>query len=1199
MAWFPMRRVPVPAVRWNPEKPPKRHRAARVRRQLRRAGAVALVVVTAVSIAGPERMNVAGSWLISRTAEAIVSPSPRLLALSAGPRLLTAEGATLASFPTRLEVPLAEVPRHVRLAVLAAEDTRFYDHAGVNPAAIGKAAGEYVTGKRRRGASTITQQLAKLDYVGNAPTLGRKFEEVAYAGALEDRYTKDQLLEQYLNRVYFGHGAYGIAAAAQLYFGRGVADLDVAQAATLAGLIRLPSSLDPYTAPRRVVTRRNQVLDSMAAQGWIDRGTLDAARQAALIVVPHADVTAVSHLLGPFLDYARAEALTLPALGATRGERSRRWDDGGLVVQTTLSESALDTAVASLGPLTPRPPTTVAVVAPGGAVRALVNASSSVYFDIATQGYYTVGATLAPIAAAIGVAPSAPGWTCTAGYAALSFDDGPDPSAANNTQKIVSTLAAFGAHATFFEVGDNVAAHPQLTRAVAAAGDVVGNHSYTHPVLADLDHAQVVDEFTRTSKAISAAGAPAPSLFRPPDGSTSETVRLLAESARMTETQWNVDPRDYEAKSARAIVDSVTRNMRSGSIILLHDGYTRHTTEALPSILRAMQSKGLCPGLIERSTIWNEDQRGYTDVVADAKGPHIPPVPDVLSAARQAGLAVFPASRNGCGAALSPDGASALEQAAFHAALRDGGRYDVPYVIERVLDRQGRVLYQRPAGTGSPPTLPTARVTAALATLQSTANQARVVAGSGWAVGSTSADAVAVWVDPTNEPGGQAAPAVFDRITAGLQNAVSRDRQPQTLYVPRPVPAAPAPKPVATVQIKAPDASLPVAQQVRALLGQSTATRVGALVEAGDADLVAVNADSEFPAASTRKLATASTALAALGPDFRFLTDVVATSSLLGGTLGGDVYLVAGGDPVLATDDLRTLAAQVRSAGVERVDGDLVLDETRYRDWATPRGWESDMVPTQLGPPSAFVVDRNRTECDRQFVADPGAANAQRFAEALADAGVVVTGAVRTGRAPSGTRLVARHASPRLAQILPLLLKPSDSLIAEELLLEVGREGGNATTAGGLAAAAKVADERHLPQAEAVDGSGLSRLDVETPRRQLTRLHVVEGWQDFPALYDALSIACGDGTLQQRMCGTPAAGVVRAKTGTLAGVVNLVGYATVDNTTVRFAFLLDGVKSSITARNAVDAAVVLIVKRLSAPSRDGHQETRYAASPLR
>lgn len=213
-------------------------------------------------------------------------------------------------------------------------------------------------------------------------------------------------------------------------------------------------------------------------------------------------------------------------------------------------------------------------------------------------------------------------WTCTAGYVALTFDDGPDLSSGNNTPQIVATLTSYGVHATFFEVGENVTARPDLTALVAAAGNPVANHSYDHADLATLTSALVTDELTRTSAAIGAAGVASPTLFRPPYGSTNDVVRADAEALGMTEVLWNVDPRDWNAKSTTSVVSKVMRGVRPGSIVLMHDGWTRYTVAAVPQILQQLRSRGYCPGLIARSPTWDWSLRGFTVVVPDPTGPH-------------------------------------------------------------------------------------------------------------------------------------------------------------------------------------------------------------------------------------------------------------------------------------------------------------------------------------------------------------------------------------------------------------------------------------------------------------------------------------------------------------------------------------------------------------------------------------------------
>ncbi|MGQ9497998.1 MAG: transglycosylase domain-containing protein [Desulfotomaculales bacterium] len=169
----------------------------------------------------------------------------------------------------RVPVDIEEVPPLVKKTFLAAEDNRFYQHHGVDLRAIVRAAWHNVTSGTTQGGSTITQQLVKTCFLTPEQTFKRKIQEAYLAIQLERRYTKDEIFEMYLNWVYFGEGAYGIQAAAHTYFGKDVRELDLAEAAMLAGVLRGPSLYSPYRSPEAAVQRRNTVLDSMVRYGYI------------------------------------------------------------------------------------------------------------------------------------------------------------------------------------------------------------------------------------------------------------------------------------------------------------------------------------------------------------------------------------------------------------------------------------------------------------------------------------------------------------------------------------------------------------------------------------------------------------------------------------------------------------------------------------------------------------------------------------------------------------------------------------------------------------------------------------------------------------------------------------------------------------------------------------------------------------------
>jgi penicillin-binding protein 1A len=178
----------------------------------------------------------------------------------------------------RIEVPLERVSPYLVKAIIAIEDQRFYDHHGVDTVRVlGAVAANVRQGRRAQGGSTITQQLARQSFLTRDKTLRRKLQEVILAQRLERAYTKNEILELYLNKVYFGDGLYGVEAASLGYFGKHASDISLSEAALLAGLVKSPSSYAPTVSLVRAVTRRNVVLTAMAESGAI---TADEARSA-------------------------------------------------------------------------------------------------------------------------------------------------------------------------------------------------------------------------------------------------------------------------------------------------------------------------------------------------------------------------------------------------------------------------------------------------------------------------------------------------------------------------------------------------------------------------------------------------------------------------------------------------------------------------------------------------------------------------------------------------------------------------------------------------------------------------------------------------------------------------------------------------------------------------------------------------------
>jgi 1A family penicillin-binding protein len=181
----------------------------------------------------------------------------------------------------RIEVPIKDISPNLIKAVVSVEDQRFYEHSGVDFVRVAAAFVRNVQERRRaEGGSTITQQLARQSFLTRDKTLRRKMKEVVLAAHIEHEYTKDEILELYLNKVYLGDGLYGVEAASRGYFGKSASKLTVDEAALLAGLIQSPSSYAPTVNLERAVARRNVVLQTMVMSGAIDQATYERAKAA-------------------------------------------------------------------------------------------------------------------------------------------------------------------------------------------------------------------------------------------------------------------------------------------------------------------------------------------------------------------------------------------------------------------------------------------------------------------------------------------------------------------------------------------------------------------------------------------------------------------------------------------------------------------------------------------------------------------------------------------------------------------------------------------------------------------------------------------------------------------------------------------------------------------------------------------------------
>ncbi|MEH0834345.1 peptidoglycan glycosyltransferase/peptidoglycan DD-transpeptidase MrcA [Pectobacterium cacticida] len=206
-------------------------------------------------------------------------------------QVYSADGELIAQFGEKRRIPLtmAQIPPDLVHAFIATEDSRFYEHHGVDPIGIIRATSIALTsGHASQGASTITQQLARNFFLSPERTLSRKVKEVFLAIRIEQLLTKDEILELYLNKIYLGYRAYGVGAAAQVYFGRPVDQLTLSEMAMIAGLPKAPSTFNPLYSHDRAVARRNVVLARMRDENYITQAQYDTARNETLVANYHA-----------------------------------------------------------------------------------------------------------------------------------------------------------------------------------------------------------------------------------------------------------------------------------------------------------------------------------------------------------------------------------------------------------------------------------------------------------------------------------------------------------------------------------------------------------------------------------------------------------------------------------------------------------------------------------------------------------------------------------------------------------------------------------------------------------------------------------------------------------------------------------------------------------------------------------------------
>jgi membrane peptidoglycan carboxypeptidase len=304
-------------------------------------------------------------------------------------RLLASNGELIAYFyaENRQDVPLKDIAPVMQDALLAIEDNRFYEHGALDLKGTLRALVNNASEGQTQGGSSITQQLVKLTLVSQATTkaqihaatkksTARKIRELKLAIEYEDKHSKKEILERYLNLAYFGDGAYGISAAASHYFSRTPDQLNARQAATLAGLVKNPVQFDPNAYPERALQRRNTVLEVMGRLGKISPEEADKYQAAALGLKITKFPNGCVGVTGEFsCDYARQWLLAQPALGKTVDDRLAMLKRGGLTIKSNIDlsmQAAADDAVKTTVKPTDHAIAALAMIEPGtGKVRAV------------------------------------------------------------------------------------------------------------------------------------------------------------------------------------------------------------------------------------------------------------------------------------------------------------------------------------------------------------------------------------------------------------------------------------------------------------------------------------------------------------------------------------------------------------------------------------------------------------------------------------------------------------------------------------------------------------------------------------------------------------------------------------------------------------------------------------------------------------
>ena len=304
-----------------------------------KTGAGRLIPSWKLVLGGLITVAVIGAGLFAVAVYVLPVPQPNDVAIAETTKVMYADGKTeigRIGDVRRTSVPLSDVPEDVQHAVLAAEDRSFYDHGGFSPEGISRAVWNNATGGSTQGGSTITQQYVKNAYLTQDQTVLRKANELVLAVKLETIESKDEILANYLNTIYFGRGAYGIEAASEAYFGKSVDELDVSEGAALAAVIQSPGNYEPELFKDRLMERWNYVLDGMVEKEWLTQAERDQ------ITFPKFKKQEKGNQLagqtGYILETVKDEMVA-------KGWSEAEIDGGGLTITTTIKQGAQEAAV--------------------------------------------------------------------------------------------------------------------------------------------------------------------------------------------------------------------------------------------------------------------------------------------------------------------------------------------------------------------------------------------------------------------------------------------------------------------------------------------------------------------------------------------------------------------------------------------------------------------------------------------------------------------------------------------------------------------------------------------------------------------------------------------------------------------------------------------------------------------------------------